>query len=336
MPDDGHNVLVAAAIISIALNPMLFAPLPRAEAWLKARPLLWRILNGRAEGRATAANSAAETVTRPGDARDRLAIVVGYGAVGRSVHRLLRDAGLSTVVIDLNMDTVSSLRAEGQRAIFGEASHESLLEQAGIRRASHLILTFPNPSDRAAVVAAARSLSPNVRILVRARYLRERGDLEQAGATAAVFEEAEAAVALARLVLADTGVYREAADRKIKDLRFQLFTENISNIRSQRVRSVMVPWARVRHLRTSLDRSQVLAQVSQERFSRWPVVEPRTGRVVGYLLTKDLIAHAAVSEWSPLVRPLKTVRPDESVESVLARMQDERATVYLVAAVAER
>lgn len=331
MPDAGHNVLVAAAIISITLNPLLFRALPKVESWLKARPRLWQVLNGRAERRAAASNLAdAKRLADAADSNHRLAIVVGYGPVGRSVHRLLREANLSTVVIDLNMDTISSLKAEGQTAIFGNASHETILEQAGMRRASHLVLTLPHTSDRAAVVAAARHLNPNARILVRARYIREREDLEQAGATVAVFEEVEAAVALARFVLADTGLHRQAVDTKIKDLRLQLIMENVSNIRSQRVRSVMVPWARVRWLPASADRDGVLEQVSQERFSRWPVVDTSSGRPRGYLFTKDLIARASSSDWLSLVRPLKAIRPDDTIEAVLMRMQDEGDSVYAV------
>ncbi len=83
---------------------------------------------------------------------------------------------------------------------------------------------------------------------MRAKYLSERSDLEQAGATAAAFEEVEAAVALARLVLTDAGMHRDAAESKIKDLRLQLIMENVSNIRSQRVLSVMIPWSQVRWL----------------------------------------------------------------------------------------
>lgn len=331
MPDAGHNLLVASAIISITLNPLLFRSLPRIETWLIARPRLWRLLNGRAERKAAAANVAtANHLFEAGDSNDRLAIVVGYGPVGRSVHRLLQDAKLSTVVIDLNMDTVSSLNATGQPAIFGDASHESILLQAGMRRASFLVLTLPHTADRAALVATARNLNPNARILVRARYIREREDLEQAGATAAVFEEVEAAVALARLVLADTGFHREAAEKKITDLRLQLIMENVSNIRSQRVSSVMVPWSRVRSLPDSANRNEVLLHVAQERFSRWPVVETQTGKPIGYLLTKDLIANVESSDWSGLVRPLKSIRPDETIESVLLRMQDEGASVYVV------
>lgn len=331
MPDAGHNVLVAAAIISITLNPVLFRALPQIESWIKRRPWLWRLLNGRAERRILTSNLAAtEALALPRDADQRLAVVVGYGPVGRSVHRLLREANLTTVIIDLNMDTVSALRAEGQAAIFGDAAHDSILDQAGARQASHIVVTLPHSTERASVVAAARSLNPHARILVRARYLREREHLEQSGANAAVFEEAEAAVALARLVLADTGLHRAAADQKIKDLRLQLIMENITNIRTQRVRSVMVPWSRVRWLPASASRDAVLAMVAQERFSRWPVVDSATGAVAGYLLTKDLIARAADADWSRLVRPLKSISPDKTIDSVLTEMQSEGASVYVV------
>jgi CPA2 family monovalent cation:H+ antiporter-2 len=331
MSDAGHTMLVASAIVSIAVNPMIFRALPRIEAWLRARPKLWTLLNGRAERKARKTNLAAAAALGAPTAGERIAVVVGFGPVGRSVHSLLRDAGMTTVVIDLNLDVVSGLNESGQRAIYGDASHEGILEQAGVRRASHVVLTLPHAADRATIVASVRELNPNARMLVRARYLSEREDLERAGVAAAVFEEAEAAVGLARLVLADTGVRHEAAERKVRDLRLQLIRENMANIRTQRVRSVMVPWNRVWHLSAKASRDEVLRQISQKRFSRWPVVDPETGAVQGYLLARDLIAVAAADEdWTRFVRPLRAVRPDDDVESTLLWMQGEGATVCSV------
>ncbi|MFO0812890.1 MAG: cation:proton antiporter [Gemmatales bacterium] len=331
MTATGSNLLVAAAIVSITINPLLFRSLPAIEAWLKARPTLWKLLNSRAEKRITESNRAAiQELSHTREDNKRLAIVVGFGPVGRSVHRLLQEAGLTTVVIDMNMDTITALTLSNQLAIYGDASHESILIQSGIQRASHLVLTLPHSVDRLAIVAMARRLNPTARILVRARYLREREELEQSGATAAVFEEVEAAIALARLVLADTGLHRDAADRKIKDLRMQLITENLTHIRTQRVRSIMVPWSRVRWLSASSPRSTVLAQVAQERFSRWPVMDPVTGQATGYLLTKDLIAHSTAEEWTTLVRPLRTIHPEDTIEMALNRMQTEAASLFAV------
>ncbi len=330
MPPIGHNLLVAAAIISITLNPLLFRLLPRLEAWLRGHPYLWHLLNGRAERQALAVNAATAESLRRRDPAPRLAVVIGYGPVGRSVHNALREARLTTAVIDLNISSIAALRTAGVAAVFGNAAHESILEQAGVRQASHVVLTLPQSSDRAAIVAAVRHLNPAARVLVRARYLRERADLEQAGATAAVFEEAEAAVGLARLVLADTGVQRAAAERKARELRLQLIVENVADIRARRVRSVMVPWTRVRRLRTSSGRDEVLARIAQERYSRWPV-EGAHGQVVGYLLAKDLIAQPNVADWRDLVRPLQSLSPDEDIETALERLQAQGVSVCLVA-----
>jgi mannitol/fructose-specific phosphotransferase system IIA component (Ntr-type)/voltage-gated potassium channel Kch len=330
MPDSGHNVLVASAIISITLNPLLFRSLPEIENWLKNRPALWHLLNGRAECKAAAMNRPDIGPASSAEDGKRLAIVVGYGPVGRSVHKVLQDAGLATVVIDMNMDTVTALHAEGQAAIFGDASNQGVLEQAGVGRASHLVVTLPNASHRAAVVTAGRAISETVRIVVRARYLRERDELEKIGASAAVFEEAEAAVALARLVLADTGVHRQAAERKLQDIRLQLIMDNFTHIRSQSIASVMVPWAQVRWLSAAANHQTVLQQIARDRFSRWPVVDPRFRRPTGYLLAKDLIIHTGDGDWSSLIRPLKSIHSHDSIDATLTRMQEEGASLYLI------
>ena len=130
---------------------------------------------------------------------------MGYGPVGRAVDLALRQAGTRTVVVDLNMDTVAQLNARGCQAIFGDASHPSILAQAGLARASHLVVTLPHSVNRTPMIAAARQLNPACRILVRARYLRERAELEQVGTNAVCCEEVEAAVALTSLVLEDLG-----------------------------------------------------------------------------------------------------------------------------------
>lgn len=330
MTDDGHNVLVGGAILSITLNPLLFRSIDRIERWLYRRPKLWALLNARAERRAEEANAGvAESVTGLPVTR-RLAVVVGYGPVGRTVERLLREAGLSTVVVDLNTDTVAELQRDGRAAVYGDAAREAILEAAGVGRASHVVLTLPHAPDRAGVVAAARSLNPAVKIFVRARYLNEREDLEQVGATAAIFEEAEAAVALARLVLADTGARKDEIEASVRDVRTRLILENVSALRGRPVASVMVPWTRVRRLSAAAPLDDVRRQVREQHFSRWPVVAADSGRPVGYLLAKDLIGTEAATDWTTLVRPLTAVHPTDDLETVLQFFQREGATVCLV------
>jgi CPA2 family monovalent cation:H+ antiporter-2 len=329
MTDDGHNVLVGGAILSITLNPLLFRSVDGIERWLRGRPKLWALLNARAERRAAEANAGVAERMAELPAEARLAVVVGYGPVGRTVDRLLREAGLTTVVIDLNTDTVTDLHTQGRQAVYGDAARDAILEAAGVERATHLVLTLPQAADRSAVVATARALNPTVKIFVRARYLQERGELEQVGATAAIFEEAEAAVALARLVLADAGAGRESIAASVRDVRTRLILENVSALRGRAVSAVMVPWTRVRRLTAGAPLNDVRRQVREQHFSRWPVVG-EGGQPVGYLLAKDLIGVEASADWSALVRPLTAVRPDDDLEAVLQFFQREGATVCLV------
>jgi len=330
MSDTGHNVLVASAIFTIALNPVLFRLLPRIEQSVRRYPRLWKLLNGRAERRALEANRIAQSkIDAAASDGKRLAVVIGFGPVGRSVHRLLQDAGLETVVVDLNMDTVSELSESGLSAVFGDASHESILEQAGVPRASYAVITLPDASARLAVVTAVRSLNAQARILVRARYLRERENLERAGATGAVFEEAEAAVALARLVLGNAGEHREVVEQKLRDIRLQLMLENMSTLRVQRVRGVMVPWTQVRRITAGVNRQAVLEQIAQHRFSRWPVVDSRTGAVQGYLLTKDMIT-GSQADWTSLLRAVHRISAEDDIGTTLLSMQADGATISIV------
>jgi CPA2 family monovalent cation:H+ antiporter-2 len=217
LPAAGASVLVACALVSIALNPLLFRALDPVERRLRAYPGLWRLLNARADRRGEAVNAA--TAQALATAKSPLAVIVGYGPVGQSVDRALRESGLATVVVDLNLDTVQAIAREGRRALFGDASHRDVLKEAGITRASYLLVTLPHSLNRGPLVATARNLNPACRIFVRARYLRERPELEQAGASAACFEEIEAAVALTEQLLRDLGRDEGTVTRESERIR---------------------------------------------------------------------------------------------------------------------
>ena len=204
LSETGENLLVACALVSISLNPFLFRGIEAFEAALRRSPWAWKVLNRVASRRAEAVNAEAEGAIAAREGA--LAIVVGFGPVGQAVDRGLRHAGLETVVVDLNMDTVSEVAGKGRHAIFGDAAHDVILKAAGIHRATQLIVTLPHSVNRIPLMTAARQLNSKCKIFVRARHLRERDELVQGGAYAACFEEAEAAVALTQGVLADLGI----------------------------------------------------------------------------------------------------------------------------------
>jgi len=330
--DAAHSVLVACAMLTITINPMVYRLRPALERAVQKHPWLWKLLNFRSDRRIRSLNQAvASDVSNAATPDERLAVVIGYGPVGRTVNRLLRDAGLRTVIIDMNMDAVNEANRSGQQAIYGDGTREAILEQAGVERASHLVVTLPQSDGAGIIISSARNLNPHVRILVRARYLGERKRLEEAGASAAVFEEGEAAVALARLVLADFGTSREDVEKTVLDLRLRLLLDNVSNLGRQQVHHLMVPWNKVQCLLSSASLEQIRHQVSEGHFSRWPVIRTPGGYPIGYLLTRDLVGETSSdTEWNRLIRPLAKVGVDEDVHSLLTRLQDEGSTLCLV------
>ncbi|HSI09799.1 MAG: cation:proton antiporter [Rariglobus sp.] len=201
MPESGYGALVACAIISISLNPLLFRVLMRLEPWVRGKPALAAWLDRRTGARGEIANQK-EVARSAHDGKTIEAIVVGYGPVGREVLRRVEEYQLTALVIDMNAETVLTLQAEHKHALFGDASRGELLLQAGIKKASYLIVTTPDPVSGQMIVSAARQLNPTLQILIRSRYLSQSTLLQESGADAVCCDEAEISTALAVLVRA--------------------------------------------------------------------------------------------------------------------------------------
>jgi CPA2 family monovalent cation:H+ antiporter-2 len=220
LPGDAHNVLVAAAIISIALNPLLFKQLLALESRLPRWPwLAERLARGEKRRNAKAAQLSVPAADESSAVR---AIVVGYGPVGRTLTRLLRDSGIQPTIIETNVDTVLELQTAGQPAVFGDASHHGILAAAGLKTAAYLVVTVPKVETSLAIIHTARDQHPGVRILARAAYLNQREALEQAGAAMVRSDEAEAAVALAGTLMEEIKIPQQQIENAIGRLREEL------------------------------------------------------------------------------------------------------------------
>lgn len=215
---ESQSLLVACAIVSITLNPLVFRGVGPLETWLRRRPRLWRMLSQRSEARVRRLPNIPAPTDSQEPQRER-AIVVGYGPVGKTASSILKDFGLETVVIETNVDTVSNLSAAGQVAIYGDATHRDILKAAGIRTAKYLLVTIPEIATRTVIVIVARELNPDVKVFVRARYLEERAWLQEIGADGVCFEEAEAAIGLAALLLREVGADEERVRQEIRRIR---------------------------------------------------------------------------------------------------------------------
>jgi len=217
IPETGMQVLVACAMVSITLNPLLFGRLEQIEAGLRRLPWLWNLLNARHARKTAGLNDEA---SRHATQADRpLAIIAGYGPVGAVVDAMLRDAKMDTIIVDMNIDTVRGLAKQGRAAIYGDATQHEILQVAGIRRATHLIVTLPGMDGLANLVVSARELNPDIQLIVRTRYLAEGDALRGAGASHVVFEEGETGLALARHVLTQRSVAPDVITKLLGAIR---------------------------------------------------------------------------------------------------------------------
>jgi len=218
LPGESSAILVAGAIISISVNPIFFRGLMALEPWIERHGSWMNWLTKRSEKKGNAINA-----SLPAEEKEGIhAIVVGHGPVGETVSALLRKFEIEPMILETNVDTVAELRAQGHRALFGDATRPDILKEAGIKTARYLVLTIPDAAVRQGVIATAREINPHIRILTRARYLAEQSSLKDAGVSVICFDEAEAAAGLAEGLLADVGVPAERVNQEILRIRSEL------------------------------------------------------------------------------------------------------------------
>jgi CPA2 family monovalent cation:H+ antiporter-2 len=213
LDDQATDAIIAAAILSITLNPLLYrlsGPLVRA---------LQRVIASPPEPGAGADAAGADSASDPVRFR---AVVVGYGPVGRTSTRLLLENHVEPVVIEMNIDTVRQLGSRGIRAIYGDATHREILEKAGLTNAAVLILSSAYMHGSAETIRHARELNPQVLIFARATYLKEHAALRRAGADVVFSSEGEVALSMTESILRHLGATPEQLDVERERIRSEL------------------------------------------------------------------------------------------------------------------
>jgi monovalent cation:H+ antiporter-2, CPA2 family len=205
LPERATDVLVATSVVTITLNPLLFR-------WVK--PLSRRL------SKSTDAPPQSESRLSRETRRSR-AIVVGYGHVGKTITRLLVEHDIQPTIVELNHETVATLKASGVNAIYGDATQAGVLESAGIQYAGSLVFAASGTPAKD-VIETAKSLNPGLEILARSAYVSEAEGSRKAGADLVVSAEAEVAFAMAEHLLRGLGASAEQIDRARDRLREEL------------------------------------------------------------------------------------------------------------------
>lgn len=164
LPDEGFDVLVACALVSISLNPLLFQLMDAFEAKVK---------------KATFFKSFKERLQRVESPHPLKTLLVGLGPIGKEVSKYLKKSGFYPIIIEQNIDTVSDQADDKEcQVIFGDASHSDILKAAHIEDARLLIITIPDTAKSLEIIEAAKHHNPNIKVLTRIQFFSEKTVME--------------------------------------------------------------------------------------------------------------------------------------------------------------
>ncbi len=180
------QVLLLAAVLTVALTPLLIRKAPALGVGVTAKRESPQLRQEEAESSAPAGGHV---------------IVGGYGMGGRLLTRVLGVTQIPSLVVELDPDTVQRARQEGARVLFGDVATREILERAGIGQARIVVFAISDFATVLRSIRTARELSPGIEIVVRTRRFSEIDALRQAGADQVVAEEFESAIEIFTQVL---------------------------------------------------------------------------------------------------------------------------------------
>ncbi|HYG86585.1 MAG TPA: YbaL family putative K(+) efflux transporter [Azospirillum sp.] len=212
LPPEGRDLILAGALLSITLNPLVFAGLDRLSSWLRARPGMLGRLERRSKDSLSALPPAHEG---PQDH----AVIVGYGRVGSVVGKGLKSQDLPIVVIEQNRRRVEALRQRGVPAVYGDATTPGVLEAAGTRRARLIVVATPEGYQTRRVLELARQINPGIDTAVRTHSEAEVAHLEKQGVGVAIMGERELALGLMDYALRSLGTSADRTRRVVQGVR---------------------------------------------------------------------------------------------------------------------
>jgi monovalent cation:H+ antiporter-2, CPA2 family len=190
LPAEGRDLVLAGALISITLNPFVFATITPVTRWVRARPSLYAMVERGATRLATLPDNPRSNPIRGH------AVIVGYGRVGGMIGAALTQRHLPFIVIERDLRLVGVLRERGIRAIYGDASASGVLDAAHIETAKLLVIASPDSYSARRVLDLARQANRHIDTVVRTHTDHEREHFEKAGVGRVVMGERELALGM--------------------------------------------------------------------------------------------------------------------------------------------
>ncbi|WP_348945702.1 NAD-binding protein [Chitinibacter sp. FCG-7] len=189
------SLILASALISIALNPLLFSMVEPIRKLILARSAFAR----RCDARTDPFAELPMTTDRKYLAKQ--VVLVGYGRVGSRIAAAMQAQGIPFVVAEQNRELVAQLRKEGLAAVSGDAADPAVLIQAHIAEAAMLVVATPDPLIIRQMIDTAKTLNPEIEIILRTHGEEESVLLSKENIGTVFFGEEELAKGMASHVV---------------------------------------------------------------------------------------------------------------------------------------
>jgi CPA2 family monovalent cation:H+ antiporter-2 len=195
LPADGMSLILAGALLSIAINPLVFS---------MVKPLRNRVLAFSQRARQYETSTAPFAELPMSTDRKYLAgqvVLVGYGRVGKRIADTLSEQRIPFVIAEENRETVEQLRKNGVPAVAGNATEPAVLIQAHIANASMLVIATPDTIDIRKMVETAKILQPNIQIVIRTHNTLESTLLREENIGKVFYDEEELSNSMCQFIV---------------------------------------------------------------------------------------------------------------------------------------
>ncbi|MFD1123626.1 YbaL family putative K(+) efflux transporter [Methylophilus flavus] len=195
LSQDAMSLVLAGALISIALNPLVFASIKPFANWVVNKSDVARRLSQRMDPYGEL------PMTTERKFLEGQVVLVGYGRVGKRIAMSLEASSIPFVVAEQNRELVEKLRKKGQPAVSGNAADPMVLIQAHIANAAMLIIATPDSMDIRKIVDIAKQLKPDIEVVIRTHHEDEYQRLQKEVGDSVFFGEEELAKGMSAHVL---------------------------------------------------------------------------------------------------------------------------------------
>ncbi|HAL16337.1 MAG TPA: sodium:proton exchanger [Anaerolineaceae bacterium] len=191
---DQYSLILAASLVSITINPLMYKLLPWLEKTLQHLPGFWKRMDA----------SIPLVELKEEDLQDHV-VIVGYGRIGKHLVDVLESLHIPLLVIESDMERIDLLNQRKIPTLYGDAANSEVITHAHLGKARAIISTVPEDSSAATVVTAARDINPDLSIIARAASLEGVQNLNKLGATHIVHPELEGGLELVHHTLLSLG-----------------------------------------------------------------------------------------------------------------------------------